>query len=406
MDRVAQLLSTTQRASRILEIGPSHAPIAPKAAGWNSFVTDYATQEQLRAKFRGYGVNLDAIEPVDFVWTGGALTDAVPAAFHGTFDTIIASHVLEHVPDFVGFFVGAGKLLKPTGTVALALPDKRYCFDIFQPLSSAGEMIDAHLNAVKRHSRRAAFNHCAHIVSADGVTAWGQHPVKEFALLHSFKQAGKALHEFSDEPDAPYNDYHAWQFTPAVFELAVLELAMAGLLDFHVVTIYPTAGSEFIVLLQPGAPRFASLELADEARLGLMKRTLVEMRELCDFVLGPPAPTELKGEAAARLQRIEEKLPPLAAAVERSSDRMVAALTGSAQLAEIAALVRADAEVRERIVDSLKEIVGRLGAQDTALHEIAEVAFWQRRALKPARWAWGKMRPVRRMFGGNAPEGR
>src|SRR5215472_3740986 len=124
MDRVAQLLSTTQRSSRILEIGPSHAPIAPKAAGWNSFVVDHATQAELRAKYRGYGVNIDAIEPVDFVWSAGGLADAVPAAFHGTFDTVIASHVIEHVPDFVGFFSGCVRLLKPTGTIALAVPDK------------------------------------------------------------------------------------------------------------------------------------------------------------------------------------------------------------------------------------------------------------------------------------------
>src|SRR6516162_6394394 len=122
MDRVAQILSTTQRTSRILEIGPSHAPIAPKAAGWNSFVIDHATQAQLRAKYRAWGLNIDA----------GGLADAVPAEFHGTFDTIIASHVIEHVPDFVGFFIAARKLLKPTGTLALAVPDLRFCFDFFQ----------------------------------------------------------------------------------------------------------------------------------------------------------------------------------------------------------------------------------------------------------------------------------
>ena len=200
MDRVAQLLSTTQRSSRILEIGPSHAPIAPKAAGWNAFVIDHATQAELRAKFRGYGVNLDAIEPVDFVWHGGGLAEPVPEAFTGTFDTIIASHVIEHMPEFIGFFKGCTKLLKPTGTVALAVPDKRYCFDFFQPHSMAGDMIEAHLAGATRHSRRTDFNYLTHIVMADGATAWGQHEIKEFALLHPFKEATKALQKWTDDP--------------------------------------------------------------------------------------------------------------------------------------------------------------------------------------------------------------
>lgn len=415
MDRVARLLSTTQRSSRILEIGPSHAPIAPKAAGWNTFVIDHATQAELRAKFRGYGVNLDAIEPVDFVWNTGGLADAVPAAFHGTIDTIIASHVIEHVPDFIGFFTSCAKLLKLTGTIALAVPDKRYCFDFFQPLSMAGDMIEAHLTGATRHSRRTVFNYLTHIVMADGATAWGQHRIKEFALLHPFKEATRALQKWTDDPSQPYKDYHAWQFTPASFELVVLELAMAGMLDFHVVTTYPAAGSEFIILLQPGAARFAAPEIADEQRLLLMQRILVETREQLDYALGLPPATEISGEAAARLERIESGLPVIAAALDRErgelhqlgemlaerNTTMLARLDDRDQLTEIAALVRTDAEVRERIVASLQEIVARLGAQDTALHEIAEVAFWHRRALQPVRWAWRTLRPVRRMFGGS-----
>jgi SAM-dependent methyltransferase len=414
MDRVAQLLNTTQRSSRILEIGPSHAPIAAKSAGWNAFVIDHATQAELRAKFRGYGVNLDAIEAVDFVWHFGGIADAVPEAFHGTFDTIIASHVIEHMPDFIGFFKGCAKLLRSTGTVALAVPDKRYCFDFFQPHSMAGDMIEVHLGGATRHSRRTVFNYLTHIVMADGATAWGQHEIKEFALLHPFKEATKALQKWTDDPNTPYKDYHAWQFTPASFELLVLELGLAGFLDFHIVTTYPTAGSEFIVLLQPGAPHFAAPELGDEQRLLVMRRILMDTREQLDHALGPPPAIQLAGDAAARLARIDAALSAIATVLERDRGQLhqlgaiVAARNESllgppddrGSLGEIAVLVRTDAEVRERIVQSLQEIIARLGAQDTALHEIAEVAFWQRRALKPVRWMWRSLGPVRRMLGG------
>ena len=147
-----------------------------------------------------------------------------------------------------------------------------------------------------------------------------------------------------------------------------------------------------------------------------MQRILTDTREQLDHALGPPPAIQLAGEAAARLDRIEAALPGIATALDRDrgelrqlgamvterNESILARSDDSDRLSEIVELVRTDADVRERIVASLKEIVARLGAQDTALHEIAEVAFWQRRALKPVRWAWRTLRPVRRMFGGPA----
>jgi SAM-dependent methyltransferase len=436
MDRVAKLLSTSQRSSRIIEVGPCHAPIAPKAAGWNSFVIDHATQPELRAKFRGMGVNVEGIEPVDFVWTAGGMDAAVPAAFHGTFDTVIASHAIEHMPDFIGFFNAAAKLLKPTGTVALAVPDKRYCFDFFRPVSMAGEVIEAHLLRLSRHARRTAFNHAAHIVSGDSKVAWGQHPVTQFEFLNPLKAATRALAKWTDDPDEPYKDYHAWQYTPASFELLILELGLVGTLDWHVVTVFPTEGSEFIALLQPGLAPFVAPETSDEERMALLRRMLVETREQLDCVLGPSSPG-LAGEAAlpaipamleaqqrieaalpaipamletqtGQLQRIETGLPGIRAGLEaqnRQLRELAAALAPNAallaqleRLAQLAQRSGGDPAVTGQINAGLAEITNRLRAQDTTLHEIAEVAFWFRRALRPVRWSWRALLPVRRLF--------
>jgi SAM-dependent methyltransferase len=395
MDRIAKLLSTSQRSSLIIEIGPCHAPIAPKAAGWNSFVVDHASQAELRAKYRGLGVNIDAIEPVDFVWTTGGLDEAVPAAFHGSFDTVIASHVIEHVPDFIAFFDAAAKLLRPTGTVALAVPDKRFCFDFFQPMSSTGEVIDAHLTRLSRHRRSTVFNHFAYLVSADNAYAWGQHRVHQFAFTHKLKDAAHELTKWSDDPAEPYKDYHAWRFTPASFELLFLELGLVGMLDWHVVGIHPTEGSEFIALLQPGLPPFAAPETSDEQRMALLWRTLAETREQLDSALGPPPPPELTGEAAARLARIDAAMPRLA--------RIDAAMPGipamlEAQHGQLRELAAAATAARERLGTDLIGIEARLSAQETRLLEIAEVAFWFRRALRPLRWLWRGLEPVRRVF--------
>ena len=46
-DRQAELLEGVSHNSKILELGPSLSPIAPRSAGWDVTVVDYATQEEL-----------------------------------------------------------------------------------------------------------------------------------------------------------------------------------------------------------------------------------------------------------------------------------------------------------------------------------------------------------------------
>ena len=73
--RAEIMLAAVPRDGRIIEIGPSFNPLAPKSEGWNSFSIDHLTREGLVAKYTGHpGVDVGRIEPVDFVWTGGFLS--------------------------------------------------------------------------------------------------------------------------------------------------------------------------------------------------------------------------------------------------------------------------------------------------------------------------------------------
>src|SRR5262245_58047344 len=120
------LLGPIDRSMQILEIGPSYNPVAPKWDGWNVKSIDHLSREALIEKYRGHaGVDVSCIEDVDFVWTDGDLSSAVPEELHGTFDALIASHVIEHAPDLLAFLGSIARLLKPQGVVALAIPDKR-----------------------------------------------------------------------------------------------------------------------------------------------------------------------------------------------------------------------------------------------------------------------------------------
>ena len=120
----------------LLEIGPSYHPVVPKSEGWRTSIIDHASQAELVAKYAAMGVQtVSSIEPVDFVWRDEALTAIVPTSLHGKYDGLVASHVAEHLPNLIGFLQQAGTLLKSSGVIALALPDKRLCFDFFQPVT-------------------------------------------------------------------------------------------------------------------------------------------------------------------------------------------------------------------------------------------------------------------------------
>jgi predicted SAM-dependent methyltransferase len=285
LTRASMLLGDLDRSSSIVEIGPSHNPIAPKADGWNTVVVDHATREELIEKYRGHrGVDVERIEEVDGVWTGGSLADAVPRDLHGTFDAFIASHVIEHTTDFIDFLDTAAALLKDTGVVILAVPDKRFCFDYFRPLTTTGDVLEAHLARRSRHTRRNLFDYHAYVVRNAGSGAWGQSTVQDLEFFHSFTEAEHMLRKAGEDAQAPYIDSHAWQFTPSSFELLLLELARLGETDWQVAHITPATGCEFYVRLRRGGRAAAALSEPElqARRLALLKRTLLEIKEQLD----------------------------------------------------------------------------------------------------------------------------
>ncbi|HYZ24442.1 MAG TPA: methyltransferase domain-containing protein, partial [Rhodopila sp.] len=130
MDRVLFLRGSSDVSSQILEIGAGYNPVAPKRGGWRTHVVDHASRDDLCVKYAAApGVDIGLIEEVDTIWQGGPLQEAVPADLVGAVDTIIASHVLEHFPDLIGFFQSAERLARNAGLLSVAFPDRRYCFD-------------------------------------------------------------------------------------------------------------------------------------------------------------------------------------------------------------------------------------------------------------------------------------
>jgi len=287
------------RNMRLLEIGPSYNPILPKADGWQTTVVDHATQADLVAKYAPLVATADRIEEVDFVWKGGALADLIPLDQHGSYDGLVASHVGEHLPDLIAFLKNAATLIKQDGLMALALPDKRVCFDFFQPLTTTGDLVAAHLEGRTRHQRRTFFNQAAYFVTRNDTVGWARTGLAApFHLAHPLSLAQFSYDTADEDPAAEYRDSHAWAFTPKSFELLMLELNLLGYIDWSIRAIEPAAGVEFYVWLE--RKKIAMPEVAvNPLRLSLLSAIVCETKVAIAQLEGAiPAPAPPVAQAS------------------------------------------------------------------------------------------------------------
>lgn len=212
MSRRDSILALFDASGFGLEVGPSYNPLLPKSEGFNVETIDYADQVELQRKYASNPtVDSSRIEAVDYVSDGRRMREVIGEA--GRYDFILASHVIEHTPNMIGFLQDCESLLKPDGVLVLAVPDKRCCFDVFQRLTSTGEVLDAHRLGRTRPSFGALFDAVANGAKQDGATGWPKGSTGDRQLAHSIAHA-KFVAQQSEETGR-YTDVHVWRFVPS-----------------------------------------------------------------------------------------------------------------------------------------------------------------------------------------------
>ena len=294
--------------SRIIEIGPSFSPVAPKRNGWLTTVVDHTDRAGLVKKYNPFAqVDTSNIEEVDCVWAGGPL-DAVFQNTSDSFDAIIASHVIEHMVDPISFFGSAARLLGERGRVILAVPDKRLCFDCLRPVSTTGQVIAAGRANRGHHSVAAFFDALAYDArSSDESPSWGRDARFIPTLVRTLGAAGDMTGGYDDRQPIEYKDVHGWVFTPASFECMILELQYLGLIDFRIVKTAEQQATEFLVVLERKNGSSTSKEEMEARRVQLLVRQIEEIREQADWMLGATYASQ-DGGIVARLTKLERTL--------------------------------------------------------------------------------------------------
>ena len=263
--RTALLRSKLPLGGIGLEIGPSYNPLTPKSEGFKVETVDYTDAAGLRAKYDGNPhVDIGRIEEVDHVVNSGmSLADAVGK--RGYYDYVIASHVIEHTPDLVSFLQSIEYLMSADGVLLLAVPDKRHCFDVLQPLSSTGMIMQAYIEKRQRPDPGSIFDDVAYNAVRGDAIGWSPADTDGLRFFATLDDARRLLEE--SQHDETYRDVHVWRFVPSSFRLIVNDLAAIGATSLKESWFHDSVGNEFYICLsRSGAgPGSSRLELAQQA---------------------------------------------------------------------------------------------------------------------------------------------
>jgi hypothetical protein len=247
MKREDVLLQNIVKNKKGLEIGPSFRPLVKKRDGFNIKIVDHASAKDLRKKYEKHGVDLDEIEEVDFIFKGQRLPDLVQGQ---CFDYILASHVIEHVPDLISFLQDCEAILNEHGDIRLAIPDKRFCFDHNRECSSLSRIIDVHETKAKLQTVGAAAEYFLQVCKKNDLIAWDKENIGNITNVHTLSETLEAI---KATKNGHYLDIHNWVFTQQSFMQVIMNLRTLKYTSLFVSSSFETIGHEFFIVLKKGS---------------------------------------------------------------------------------------------------------------------------------------------------------
>jgi Methyltransferase domain len=257
--REVLLRSITVAVSRGLELGPLTNPVVTRDMGEIRYL-DHVDTDSLRARYASHDrFDLDAIVPIDYASAGRSVHQTV--GVDAPFDYVVASHVIEHVPDVIAWFWDIRSVLTDGGVLTLAIPDHRRCFDALRSATVAADVIGAHLARATVPSPAQVFDHYASAVAWHGLISWGEEPpFGELVAVHSLDEAIATARSVTASGD--YHDVHCWVFTPRSFCRLVATLQQLALVPFSIETCTDSIGGEFFVTMRAADPVSATVSAA------------------------------------------------------------------------------------------------------------------------------------------------
>lgn len=267
MTREEKVLYKIDKNTIGVEIGPSHRPLAAKKDGFQVHIIDHMSKDELIKKYADHNVELNNIEEVDFIWKGQSYVELTQNSNY--YNWIIASHVIEHTPDMISFLNQCDDILKEDGVLSLVIPDSRFCFDYFRPITGISKILDAFYNRHLIHTAGTAVEYFLNFTKRENHICWFEGFNGAFSLEFSKDDAFNQMQTVLLQK--AYLDLHAWSFTPTSFRLLIQDLYDLGLIFFKEVAFFPSSGCEFYITLGRSGNGF------NQPRLDALKAIKAEM---------------------------------------------------------------------------------------------------------------------------------
>jgi SAM-dependent methyltransferase len=235
--RRMRIISGVDLDSSGLEYGPLHNAIVLKDECRDIRFVDFKTREELVAQYSNDpNVDVSLIPDIDIVTNGRPINEFV--ADNGI-DFIIASHVLEHVPDLIGWLEANLRLLRTGGRIALAFPDRRFCFDLTKQATSFHELVAAYF---EKRTQPNFTQICDQVINSRKATpteVWsGTISAVNAPRVIDLPGAISVLRRLVDKKE--YRDVHCWKFSDTEFMETVDMIKSQFQLPFEILNHYPT----------------------------------------------------------------------------------------------------------------------------------------------------------------------
>lgn len=226
-----------------LEVSPLKAPLLHQ--GNSTYNIDVRTKDELVRYYDILAEDAAAIAHIHFKWSGEPYIDIVGNL---RFKRVVASHVIEHVPDLLTWLNSIHDVLEPQGQVRLFIPDMRFMFDFLRPATSIFDIIGAKFEGHKRPTYATILEHMyyASLATHKHVAHenWKRPALDKNIVDEEYDEsllASLAKHGDSHFTGASYIDGHVWKWTPQSFTNQLNMLTRIGLLKLRLDVVVPTS---------------------------------------------------------------------------------------------------------------------------------------------------------------------
>ena len=217
---------------KCLEIAPLSRPILPKEHPNTRYLDILSAKELKEHYLKDPNIIKDDIVDVHYIHRGQPYKELVCGEVFGL---ILASHVIEHVPNLINWLNDIESILDENGILQMTIPDKRYCFDFRRRLTDISDVIGAFLEDRKKPVPGIVYEHFLYVpneICNDPVKHHNGEVLHEFNIT---KQYHEVALKFAKESLNKYIDTHCWVWTPESFIKIMSILYENGLIKLKVI---------------------------------------------------------------------------------------------------------------------------------------------------------------------------